>query len=76
MKKLGVIIKHPFRDYDWRIDICEVPEDIQKDELKEYIESQMLGPFEVVGISDRINFDRKVDTECHHENHIIANKSK
>jgi hypothetical protein len=61
MKKLAVIIKHSFRDFDWRIDICEVPEDMEKNELKKYIESKMLGPFEVVGISDKINFDRKVD---------------
>ena len=60
MKKLGVIIKHPFRDWDWRIDICEVPDNMEKHELQKYIESQMLGPFYVVGISDRIDFDRKV----------------
>lgn len=61
MKKLAVIIKHQFRDWDWRVDICEVPEDMEKHELKKYIESKMLGPFEVLGISDRIDFDRKVD---------------
>jgi len=61
MKKLGVIIKHPFRDWDWRIDICEVPEHMGKHELKKYVESKMLGPFEVIGISDKIDFDRKVD---------------
>jgi hypothetical protein len=61
MKKLGVIIKHPFRDWDWRIDIYEVPEDMEKHELKKYVESKMLGPFEVIGISDKIDFDRKVD---------------
>lgn len=60
MKKLAVIIKHPFRDSDWRVDICEVPDDMPKNELKDYIESQMLGPFEVIGISDKINFDRKI----------------
>jgi len=61
MKKLAVIIKHPFRDWDWRVDICEVPEDMEKHELKKYIESKMLGSFEVLGISDKIDFDRKVD---------------
>lgn len=64
MKKLAVIIKHSFRDWDWRVDICEVPDNVEKHELKEYVESQMLGPFEVVAISERINYKR-VDAKEH-----------
>lgn len=60
MNKVAVIIKHPFRNNDWRVDIYEVPENITYEEIKKHVESKMLGHFEVVGISDRISFDRKI----------------
>lgn len=57
--KVGVIIKHPFRDGDWRIDIVKVPENLSNDEIKTQIEREMLGPFQVVAISRQINYERK-----------------
>jgi len=60
MKKVAVIIKHLYRDYDLRVDIYDVPEEMNWDELRKYVMSQMLGPFEIVGISNRIQFDCKI----------------
>lgn len=53
--RAAVIIKHPFRDNDIRIDIYEVPEDMPQADLKTYAEGKMLGPFEVIGISCRVS---------------------
>jgi hypothetical protein len=59
--KIAVIIKHPYRDFDWRIDIVDVPEDTKWDDIRTIIEREMLGPFEIIGLTERINFDRKID---------------
>lgn len=62
MKKLAVIIKHPFRgESDYRVDIYEVPDEFEKEEMYKYAMSQMLGPFEIISISDRISFDCRVN---------------
>lgn len=61
MKKVAVIIKHPFRDFDYRVDIVEVPEDTLLDDVREAIEKNMLGPFEVIAMTSKINFDRKIE---------------
>ena len=60
MKKVGVIIKHPFRDFDWRIDIYEVPEDMSHEDVHKYVMSQMLGPFEIMAITNRLSLDCKI----------------
>lgn len=60
MKKVGVIIKHPFRDYDWRIDIYEVKEETTHKEIHDYVMSKMLGPFEIIAITERLSFDNAV----------------
>ncbi len=60
MKKVGVIIKHPFRDSDWRIDIYEVPIDMDNEDIGKYAISQMLGPFEVIAITERVSLDCKI----------------
>lgn len=57
MIKVGVIIKHPYRSNDWRIDIYEVSEDMDDEEITKYVYSKMLGAFEVVAISRRISYD-------------------
>jgi hypothetical protein len=54
MIKLAVIIKNPYRDYDWRVDVYEVPEGTPWEDLRKHVEAKMLGPFQVVGITDRI----------------------
>jgi len=60
MKKVAVIIKHPYRDNDYRVDVYEVEESVTGEDLKNYVMSQMLGPFEVVSITDRISLDCKI----------------
>lgn len=60
MKKVAVIIKHPYRDYDFRVDIVEVPQEITGDQIKAKIMAKMLGPFEIIGLTTKIDFDRKL----------------
>lgn len=60
MKKVAVIIKHPFRDFDYRIDIVEVPYDTLLDDIRNKIMSEMLGPFEIIAMTSNINLDRKI----------------
>lgn len=63
MKKVAVIIKHPGRDWesDVRIDIMDVPEEMTYAEIRRNLESQMLGPFEVLYLTEKINFNRSID---------------
>ncbi len=61
MKKVGIIIKHPGRDFDWRVDIVEVEDDVSHEDIEKAVKRDMLGPFEVVGISSRICLDRKLN---------------
>lgn len=72
--KLAVIIKHPGRDYDYRIDIVDVPQGTLYEDVRVIIEREMLGPFEVLAFTEKVNFDRKIDlnkyknnTENHHK---------
>ena len=64
--KVAAIIKHPGRDWegDVRIDIIEVEKDCDREALRQKLEREMLGPFKVLYITDKINFDRKVDQPC------------
>lgn len=59
--KYAVIIKHPFRDGDFRVDIVDLPEGTSYGKIKEKVEREMLGPFEVIGITERIDFNRKIE---------------
>lgn len=56
--RFAVIIKHPFRDHDYRVDLITAPEDTDMSKIKEQIEREMLGPFEVISVtrsvSDRV----------------------
>ena len=60
MKNVGVIIKHPFRDFDWRIDIYSVKEEMTHREIHDYVMGQMLGPFEIIAITERLTFNNVV----------------
>ena len=60
MKKVAVIIKHPFRDLDFRVDVYEVPEETSGKDLNDYVMSKMLGPFEIVAITERLNLTCKM----------------
>lgn len=57
--KYAVLIKHVFRDFsDIRIELVEVPSDIENIgpyEIKKFIEQRLLGNFEVIAVTDRIN---------------------
>ena len=59
MRKIAVIIKHPFRDWDYRIDIIEVDETWTDSEIIEQLRKEMIGPFQVIALTTRISFDRK-----------------
>jgi DNA replication initiation complex subunit (GINS family) len=61
MKKVAVIIKHPFRDYDWRVDMVDVPEDTPPYAVKDAVMKQMLGPFEVIAVTDRVDMNRVIE---------------
>ena len=56
--KIAIIIKHPYRANDWRVDIAEVDDDATFDEITEAVMKNMLGPFEIMGITKRIQFNR------------------
>ena len=60
MRKIAVIIKHPYRSSDFRIDIYDIPNEISDYDLIDYVNSQMLGPFEIIGLSERITFGCKM----------------
>lgn len=57
MKKIGVVIKHPGRDWegDVRIDIYEVPEDTTTEQIREACIRKMLGPFEVIYVTEKVD---------------------
>ncbi len=60
MKKVAVIIKHPYRDNDWRVDIYNVKETITNEELYESIMSEMLGHFEIIAMTEKVLLDNKI----------------
>lgn len=64
--KYAVLVKHSFRSLsDVRVEIVEVPnnrEDFGPVEARMFIEEKLLGPFEVVAVTDRIS-ERKIDDE-------------
>ena len=56
MQKVAAIIRHPYRDDDYRVDIYNVPEEYcsRRGYIKAYIQNNLLGHFEVVSITSRI----------------------
>lgn len=58
--KYAVIIKHPYRDNDYRIDIIDIDEEQwSREQLERQLYKEMLGPFEIVAITSKISLDRK-----------------
>ena len=55
MKKAAVIIKHIFRDYDYRVDIHYLPDDKDGAEFFKEKEKSLLGPFEIVAITYKVS---------------------
>lgn len=68
--KVAVIIKHPGRDWegDVRVDIIDVPENADREVIRREIMRNMLGPFQVLFITDKVNLDRKFEMPVHNEN--------
>lgn len=55
-KKMAVTIRHPGRgEGDDRVDIYEVPDYVDKDTLAKCAQAEMLGPFQVISVSDRVS---------------------
>lgn len=57
--KYAVIIKHPGRDFDWRVDIVDVDDNVDPQDIRKVIERSMLGPFEVISITAKVS-DRNI----------------
>jgi hypothetical protein len=55
MITIAVIIKHPYRGNDYRVDIYEVEEETPLDDLRKHVMDKMLGPFEIVAMTTRIS---------------------
>jgi hypothetical protein len=74
--KYAVIIKHPFRDSDYRVDVVDVDANVSPIDIRKIIEAEMLGPFEVIAVTPKYSSDRDIskgleritkDTERHIE---------
>lgn len=50
----AVIIKHPGRDHDYRVDVVDVKDDVTIEEIHTVIMREMLGPFQILAIVERI----------------------
>lgn len=57
MENVVVIIKHPFRDWDYRVDIYQVPSDFTNEQIRSHVMSKMLGHFQIIAITRQINID-------------------
>ena len=75
--KFAVIIKHPYRNYDYRVDVVDVDHtQVSPEDIRRVIQASMLGPFEVIAVTPRYDPDRDIskglerifrDTESHIE---------
>lgn len=56
MKTIAVVIKHPGRDdpSDVRVDLYSVPDETDPQELREYCQRRMLGPFQVLYVVEKV----------------------
>lgn len=59
MRTVAIAIKHPIRDWDFRVDIVEVEDNITNEQIIEAVQREMLGPFEVLWVTERVNLKRK-----------------
>lgn len=71
--KVAVIIKHPYRDGDYRVDVIEVSEDWDFKTVERQLYREMLGPFEILAITEKLNINRefKLPENSDAENHTI-----
>lgn len=53
--KYAVIIKHPYRDEDYRVDVVDVNDNTSPQDIKTAIERGMIGPFEVISVTPKIS---------------------
>lgn len=53
--KYAVLVKHFGRDmWDVRIEIVEAPKEVGPKEVEDFVREGLLGPFEVIAVTDRI----------------------
>lgn len=60
MRQLAIVIGNPCRDNDVRVDIVEVPENYDYDKVKSDYQSKLLGHFEILHITERLNLNAKI----------------
>jgi len=53
--KYAVIIKHPYRDWDYRVDVYDFDGEERHADVQKLAESKMLGPFEVLSVTAKIS---------------------
>lgn len=61
--KYAVIIKHPGRDYDWRVDVIDIknPDDYTREQIERALYRKMLGSFEILAITAKVDFNASID---------------
>jgi len=80
-KTVAVMIKHPGRSYDCRVNLYEVDDEATYEEIRATVMSEMLGPFQVVDISSRVDTNvRGLDLDGYRkwavENPTLARESE
>lgn len=53
MKKIAVVIKHMYRDYDYRVDVYNVEDGVSLQHVHDYAKSKMIGPFEIISVTEK-----------------------
>lgn len=60
MKKVAIVIEHPFRSNDIRVDIIEVPENMDLCEIEDMYQKKLLSHFKIIHVSERVNLNAKL----------------
>jgi len=60
MRRYAVIIKHTFRDNDYRVDIYDVQEDVTIEDIEKSVLMNLMGNFVIVSTTERVSFDNKI----------------
>jgi len=60
MKKYAVIIKHAFKDYDYRVDVYKVDEDIDEEDVRKSVQAELLSNFIIVAITERLDLNNTI----------------
>lgn len=60
MRTVAIALKHPMRDWGFRVDIVEVEDNITNEQIIEAMQREVLGPFEILWLTERVNLKRKL----------------